>query len=229
MLTTRTGVVAAAIALIVLTGCSNDTPETGQPHSLSDQLINSSEFSGADVQSIDADDANGYGQQLSEALKTTNYDPAECKTPREEQARVDSDMEREGLAVSDRANNVAYRFYVTSGGESIELVKRMFLGECASLKTTRLESGVPATRTVQSKLLTTPPGVDASNAIVYQQSVSTPQILSTDQPLTQTLTQGLAKVGDVMVCVEQTTVDMQRQPDLNGFNDYFAKAIAAAR
>ena len=50
-----------------------------------------------------------------------------------------------------------------------------------------------------------------------------------DQPLTQTLTQGLAKVGDVMVSVEQTTIDMQRKPGLDGFTDYFEKAISAAK
>ena len=228
MLRTRTGIVAAAVALTVLTGCSNNSPDTEQK-SLSDHLIPSSEFHGTDVQPIDANDAQGYGQQLSEALETTTYDPAECKTPREEQARVDSDMKREGLTVSDKPNNIAYRFYVTRGGESIDLVKRMFLGACASLTTTRTESGVPATRTVQSMPLDTPAGLGVSDALVYQQTVSTPQILSTDQPLTQTLTQGLAKVGDVMVSVEQTTIDMQRKPDLDGFTDYFEKAISAAK
>ncbi|WP_137726541.1 hypothetical protein [Prescottella subtropica] len=205
----RAAVVLAAALLV--SGCAGgaETADADEARDLQALTLAESDLP-AGSQYYRVPDPTAYGQQLIDAITNTTFDPAECKRPREEQARIESTAVQAAVHAQTPTGTL-YVAAVTDGeGETPDLVDRMVFGPCAIVTTERTVDGVVVDSTVtETTHADAPPGLNVDEVVVYRQRVETTSRLAGDTTTPTTLFRsvGYAWTGSHRVMVEQTSTE----------------------
>ncbi|MGO4205619.1 hypothetical protein AB4Z09_28580 [Rhodococcus sp. TAF43] len=173
-------------------------------------------------------DPQEYGQQLTDAIAITTFDPAECKQPREEQARIGSTAAQAAVNAQTATGSVYVAAVAKGDSETRTLVDRMLSGPCAIVTTERMVGGVVVDSTVTETTRTDAPSdLRADESIVYRQRVEVTSRLTgdTSSPTASFRTVGYAWVGPYRVMLEQTSTESSAQAG-EEFDALFRIAVA---
>lgn len=139
-------------------------------------------------------------------------------------------MDRVGVIASVPPLPLRYTNVITRGGESIPLVRQLFLGQCAQVQMDRFANGNPYdTTTLTSKEVASEsiPGAD-DTVVIEQNSTVVSKLPAADETLphfTSAKLFGYARMPDGVMVVLQQTADQESQLDQSQFFALFHRTV----
>ncbi len=222
--------IAAVIGVVLLaSGCSDagGATDAAEPANLQALVLAESDFP-AGSQYYPVPDTKSYGQQLADAIANTTFGQAECKQPREQQARIQSTASQAAVNAQTPTGNIYVAAVANGESETPDLVDRMLSGPCAIVTTERTVDGVAVDSTVtDTTRIEAPSDLRADESIVYRQRVEVRSRLDgeTASPAVSFRLVGYAWVGPYRVMIEQTSMESNAQAR-EEFDALFRTAVA---
>lgn len=222
--------VMTAVAVTAAAGCSSDGGSTAsEDGGLAGMILAESDFP-AGSQYFPVPDPQAYGKALDESIRSTTFNPDECREPRVEQARIENTTNR-AAANARTENGTVYVTVATKGeSESPDLIDRMFFGPCSRIVTDRTINGLHVDTTIlESSKLEVPSGLPVDDSIVYQHRVEVHTRLpgDTSPPTTSFRVVGFAWSGEYTVQLEQAVAE-QTVESRSEFDALFRAAVERA-
>ena len=211
-------------AVTFVSSCSQSNEDTAPPSAsaaktdLSQFLLQQSQLP-KQAEASEVRDESNMGQALLQSIKTSLYAPSECRQGRLDQAYAEQNMTRYGISfttTSTGGSPLSYLNLATQGGETVDIVRKSFLGKCSSATLTRSDSGRPIdTTTLTSQELLLEKSQSAAlkkfKSVLFEQKSEVESNLPGDTSPTRVTARivGYVQTPRVMVSLQQTAASPQ--------------------